>query len=207
LAATPARRDFNERAAALAHELGDPEIVSNSEINLAVNALALGDVPRARRATSIRSAPRSHGPATRGCAGGTRSTRSTRTARIALAERAPERALALADEEAAGARAPSRAQGRGARARAPRRRARRCSSVATRRKSRLADALDLAETIAYPARRVAGARPPRRPGATCRQGGRRRPSRGPPAGRWSPPPRARSMRRTSGATSKPLPKT
>jgi tetratricopeptide (TPR) repeat protein len=40
-------RAYNERAAVLAHAAGDPEIVSNSEINLAANWLALGDLPRA----------------------------------------------------------------------------------------------------------------------------------------------------------------
>lgn len=40
-------RDANERAAAIAREIGDPEIVSNSEINLATNHLALGAVDRA----------------------------------------------------------------------------------------------------------------------------------------------------------------
>jgi DNA-binding NtrC family response regulator/tetratricopeptide (TPR) repeat protein len=44
----PARaRECNARASALAHEVGDPEIVANSEINLAGNALALGEVERA----------------------------------------------------------------------------------------------------------------------------------------------------------------
>src|SRR5262249_58553922 len=40
-------RDANARAAALAHEIGDPEIVSNSDINLAADHLALGDLHRA----------------------------------------------------------------------------------------------------------------------------------------------------------------
>jgi DNA-binding NtrC family response regulator/tetratricopeptide (TPR) repeat protein len=44
----PARaQEYNARAAALAHEVGDPEIIANSEINLAANALALGDLDRA----------------------------------------------------------------------------------------------------------------------------------------------------------------
>src|SRR4029077_13560364 len=37
-------REHNERAAALAHAAGDPEIVANSEINLASNWLAQRDV-------------------------------------------------------------------------------------------------------------------------------------------------------------------
>jgi transcriptional regulator with AAA-type ATPase domain/tetratricopeptide (TPR) repeat protein len=40
-------REHNTRAAALAHEVGDPEIIRNSEINLATNHLALGDPERA----------------------------------------------------------------------------------------------------------------------------------------------------------------
>jgi hypothetical protein len=42
-------RAFNERAAVLAREVGDPEIIANSEINLAGVALALGDPERALR--------------------------------------------------------------------------------------------------------------------------------------------------------------
>ena len=40
-------REFNRRAARIAREVGDPEIVCNSEINLAADHLALGDVERA----------------------------------------------------------------------------------------------------------------------------------------------------------------
>jgi DNA-binding NtrC family response regulator/tetratricopeptide (TPR) repeat protein len=40
-------RDYNERAAALAREIGDPEILANADINLAMNRLALGDRQRA----------------------------------------------------------------------------------------------------------------------------------------------------------------
>jgi DNA-binding NtrC family response regulator/tetratricopeptide (TPR) repeat protein len=36
-------RDYNQRAAALAREIGDPEILSNADINLAINHLALGE--------------------------------------------------------------------------------------------------------------------------------------------------------------------
>src|SRR5262249_5197191 len=41
--------DHNMRAAALAHEVGDAEIIGNSEINLATNHLALGQVDAAAR--------------------------------------------------------------------------------------------------------------------------------------------------------------
>src|SRR5262249_3938420 len=36
-------REYNEAAAALARQIGDPEILSNADINLALNHLALGD--------------------------------------------------------------------------------------------------------------------------------------------------------------------
>jgi len=100
---SPARaREYNERAAALAQAMGDPEIVSNSEINLAGNWLALGDVGRASGYLEpIRAALASPGdPWMRWRyalhaidVGG----------RIALAAGRPEEALAAASEEAAGA--------------------------------------------------------------------------------------------------------
>ena len=40
-------REYNERAAALAREIGDPEILANADINLASNHLVLGDHGRA----------------------------------------------------------------------------------------------------------------------------------------------------------------
>jgi hypothetical protein len=40
-------REYNERAAALAREIGDPEILANADINLALNHFALGDSGRA----------------------------------------------------------------------------------------------------------------------------------------------------------------
>src|SRR5262249_33774714 len=42
-------RELNEQAAVLANEPGDPEIVGNSEINLAANHFAVGDVDGAHR--------------------------------------------------------------------------------------------------------------------------------------------------------------
>jgi DNA-binding NtrC family response regulator/tetratricopeptide (TPR) repeat protein len=39
-------RDYNERAAALAREIGDPEILSNASVNLAMNHIALGEPGR-----------------------------------------------------------------------------------------------------------------------------------------------------------------
>jgi class 3 adenylate cyclase/tetratricopeptide (TPR) repeat protein len=40
-------REYNKRACALAKEIGDPEIIANAEINLALNDLALGEYNRA----------------------------------------------------------------------------------------------------------------------------------------------------------------
>jgi len=40
-------RDYNERAGALARQIGDPEILANADINLAANHFALGDRERA----------------------------------------------------------------------------------------------------------------------------------------------------------------
>jgi tetratricopeptide (TPR) repeat protein len=95
-------RDYDQRAAEVAHELGDPEIVSNSEINLAVDHVAAGRIDEAvgflepiedtlsrpgdpwmrwRYALHVLDA----------------------RARIELARRSPERALEAAEREAAGA--------------------------------------------------------------------------------------------------------
>jgi class 3 adenylate cyclase/tetratricopeptide (TPR) repeat protein len=40
-------REYNQRACALALEIGDPEIIANGEINLAINDLTLGEYERA----------------------------------------------------------------------------------------------------------------------------------------------------------------
>ncbi len=93
---------YNERAAAIARDIGDPEITANAEINLALNRLALGDADRALGALEqIRA----------GLAGGDPFMRWRYSlhvfdalARVALARRDPERALALAGEELEGAR-------------------------------------------------------------------------------------------------------
>jgi tetratricopeptide (TPR) repeat protein len=96
-------REYNERAAALAHDVGDPEIVSNSEINLATNWLALGDLDRARRYLEpIRAAIERPGdPWMRW-----RYTLHLHDAvgRMALREGRPDDARAAADVELAGAR-------------------------------------------------------------------------------------------------------
>jgi tetratricopeptide (TPR) repeat protein len=93
---------FNERAAALAREIGDPEIIANSEINLSGNHLALGDRARAEAALApIRDAlARPADPFMR--------WRYSLHAfhamgRLAVAAGAPDRALAHADDELRGA--------------------------------------------------------------------------------------------------------
>jgi transcriptional regulator with AAA-type ATPase domain/tetratricopeptide (TPR) repeat protein len=95
-------RGFNERASAIAREIGDPEIVSNSEINLAGNHLALGDVARAEAClASIRDGlSRPGDPWMRW-----RYSLHAFDAlgHLALADGAPDRALAYADDELAGA--------------------------------------------------------------------------------------------------------
>jgi tetratricopeptide (TPR) repeat protein len=96
-------RAFNRRAAALAREIGDPEIIANSEINLAADHLALGEVAEATaHVAPIREALARPGDPWM------RWRYALHAAdvlgRLALAERAPERAVTLADEEAAAAR-------------------------------------------------------------------------------------------------------
>jgi DNA-binding NtrC family response regulator/tetratricopeptide (TPR) repeat protein len=96
-------REANLRASALAHEIGDPEIVANSEINLALNALALGDPGRAEAhlAPIEETLSRPGDPWMRWRYG--LHVRDAR-ARMLLAAGEPERALALADAERADAR-------------------------------------------------------------------------------------------------------
>jgi len=103
-AGSPARaREYNERAAAIAHDIGDPEIVANSEINLAANHLALGDVERAfAHLEPIRAGlARTGDPWLRWRY---RLHALDVSGRVALVQHDPERAAALAEEEAAGAR-------------------------------------------------------------------------------------------------------
>ncbi len=58
----------------LAREIGDPEILANADINLALNHLALGD-PEQAAAHLVPIEEALSGRATRGCAGATGSTR------------------------------------------------------------------------------------------------------------------------------------
>jgi tetratricopeptide (TPR) repeat protein len=95
-------RSFNERASAIAREIGDPEIVNNSEINLASNHLGLGDVARAEACL----AP-IHDGLSRPGDPWMRWRYSLHAfdalGHVALASGAPDRALAYADDELAGA--------------------------------------------------------------------------------------------------------
>jgi len=96
-------REYNERAAALAREIGDPEILANADINLALDHFALGDTARALALLEPLEAAlaRPGDPWMRW-----RYALHVRDARgaIELARGAPETALAAAADELAGAR-------------------------------------------------------------------------------------------------------
>jgi class 3 adenylate cyclase/tetratricopeptide (TPR) repeat protein len=95
-------RPYNERAAALAHAIGDPEIIANAEINLALNHLALGDVERARaHLDPIRDGLERGDPFQRWRY---RMHLLDGLGRVALARGEPAEALALADDECLRAR-------------------------------------------------------------------------------------------------------
>jgi tetratricopeptide (TPR) repeat protein len=96
-------RPYNERAAVIAREIGDPEILANADINLSANHLALGHIDRALGYLEpiedalarpgdpwMRWRYQLHAVHTRG--------------EIELANNLPERALARADDELRGAR-------------------------------------------------------------------------------------------------------
>ena len=94
---------YNAEAAAIAHEIGDPEIIANAEINLAANLIELGDTDRASAylAPILAGEGRFSEPFQR--------WRYTMHATHALAEvafvrREPERAAALVVEEREAAR-------------------------------------------------------------------------------------------------------
>ncbi len=98
----PRALGFNERAAALAREIGDPEIIANSEINLAGNHLALGDRARAEACLApIRDALGQ--PADPFMRWRYSLHAFDAMGRLAIAAGAPHRALAYADEELRGA--------------------------------------------------------------------------------------------------------
>jgi tetratricopeptide (TPR) repeat protein len=96
-------RDFNERAAAIAYAVGDPENVCNSEINLASNWIALGDLDRAREYLDpIRGALDVPGDPWMRWRYGLHLRDAV--GRAALLARRPEAALEAAETELAGAR-------------------------------------------------------------------------------------------------------
>jgi tetratricopeptide (TPR) repeat protein len=102
IGSTARAREHNELAATLARELGDPEILSNAAINLASNHLALDDKERAAEylATIEEALSQTGDPWMRWRY--SLHVMDTR-ARIDLAGREYDRALALAEEQLAGA--------------------------------------------------------------------------------------------------------
>ena len=181
-AAIERAREYNERAAALAREVGDPEIVANSEINLAANHLALGDVERARATTSRRSRRRSRGPGDpwmrwRYALHAAR----RRRARSRCATRRPDARAGARRAELDGRAPPPRAQARGARARAraARRTCSRTRATTPRRRSpRPAASRSASATRAAPGRPTgcswSSRSAPDTPGLAARHAARRR---------------------------------
>jgi len=96
--------DYNRRAAELAADLGDDEIVSNSAINLAKNFVGLGDLDRARRVLEPIEAQVAVADADPWMRWRYGLHVLDARARIELADGAPDRALALARRAATGAR-------------------------------------------------------------------------------------------------------
>jgi tetratricopeptide (TPR) repeat protein len=141
-------REMNQRASVLAHEIGDPEIISNSEINLALNALALGDPGRADAHLAPIEETLSHDgdPWMRWRY---RLHVADARARLHLAAGEPARALALAETEREQARAHHVPK---AEARALIVGARALLGVERRDDAgcALADAIGIAERIGYP---------------------------------------------------------
>ncbi|HVO27448.1 MAG TPA: sigma 54-interacting transcriptional regulator [Candidatus Margulisiibacteriota bacterium] len=96
-------RDYNQQAALVARELGDPEILANANVNLAVNHLVLGDLAQALDYLEPVEAGLAHSddPWMRW-----RYALHVRHARgeVELARGEPEKALGAADDELHGAR-------------------------------------------------------------------------------------------------------
>ena len=139
---------YNAEAAAIAHEIGDPEIIANAEINLAANLIELGDTDRASAylAPILAGEGRFSEPFQR--------WRYTMHATHALAEvafvrREPERAAALVVEEREAAR---RHRSPKIEARALELHARALLNLGRRDEAEaaLAEALRIARAIGYP---------------------------------------------------------
>jgi tetratricopeptide (TPR) repeat protein len=94
---------FNAAAAALAHEIGDPEIIANAEINLAANVADAGDLDRAE--AYLEPILAANGRFSEPFQRWRYLMHATDArARVALARRDPARAATLAAEELAAAR-------------------------------------------------------------------------------------------------------
>jgi class 3 adenylate cyclase/tetratricopeptide (TPR) repeat protein len=141
-------RRYNEQAVAVARDLGDPEIISNAEINLGLNHLALGDGDRAlAHATPI--AAQVAVPGDPWMRWRYRLHVEDLLGRIALAQERADDALAHADDALAGARrhAAEKLVGRALELRG------RALVVLDRRAeaaAALAEALGVAAAIGYP---------------------------------------------------------
>jgi tetratricopeptide (TPR) repeat protein len=141
-------REYNQRAHAMAHAIGDPEIVSNSQINLALNHLALGDLEGATgHIEPIRAALAQPGDPWMRWRYALHAAEAV--GRIALARREPEATLACADEQLAGARR-HRAPKVEARALVARGEALLMLERAEEASVALADGIRIAYSIAYP---------------------------------------------------------
>jgi hypothetical protein len=141
-------REYNQRAHAMAQAIGDPEIVSNSQINLALNHLALGDLDGATgHIEPIRAALARPGDPWMRWRYALHAADAV--GRIALARREPEETLACADEQLAGARR-HRVPKVEARALVARGEALLMLERAEEASVALADGIRIADTIAYP---------------------------------------------------------
>ncbi len=138
---------YNERAATLAREIGDPEILSNANINLSLNYLALGEVARASDwLAPVEAIVEAGGDPWMRWRYGLHAQHAR--AEIELAHGNVDRALALADVESAGAR---HCRGPKIQARALLLRGRACLAADSRDEAAVAlvDALTIAEDIGY----------------------------------------------------------
>ncbi len=164
-------REYNRRAAAIASDIGDPEIVANADINLAANALALGDVDLAAATLEpFRVTLASPGDPWMRWRYGIHVLDGL--GNVALARRDPESALRHADEALAGARRHG-AQKLEARALALRGRALLEIDRRADAQTALREADHDRRTDRLPAGALARARAPRR-GRTARRSSRRR---------------------------------
>jgi len=141
-------REYNERALAVAREVGDPEIIANSAINLTSNHLACGDIERAlEHLDPIQAALAKPGDPWMRWRYALHATDAM--ARVALLRGDPERAVVLARDEAAGA-ARHRVPKVEARARMVEGEALLAGEQYDAADAALGEAMRLAEAIGYP---------------------------------------------------------